>query len=327
MSLHKSDKPSVCILDAFTTQPGDLNWDSLNSLGKLEVFDRTSPDQILERARKKEILIINKVVVTREILSQLPDCKLICLLSTGTNAVDLEACKERKIPVCNIPAYSTDSVAEMVFALLLAWARGVMPHAEAVQQGVWTRHNDFCFTLSPQVELKGKTLGLVGFGDIAQAVARIAGAFGLEVIAYTPHPEGKPDLGQRFVSLDEIFSCADILSLHCPLTHETEQMIHEARLSEMKKGAVLINTGRGGLLDEHAVASSLTSGHLGAALLDVLSTEPPKADNPLLNAPRAWITPHIAWATRAARSRLIEILTGNVEAFLKGKPQNVVNGL
>ncbi len=327
MSLHKSEQPHICILDAFTTQPGDLNWDSLKTLGNLDVFDRTKPEQVVERARGKEILITNKVLLTRKILDALPDCKLICLLSTGTNAVDLEACKEREIPVCNIPSYSTDSVAELVFALLLDWARGVRPHAEAVREGAWTRHEDFCFTLSPQVELKGKTLGLVGFGDIAQAVARIARGFGLQVSAFTPHPEGKPDLGQRFVSLDEIFSTSDIVSLHCPLTDETEQLIDQTRLNEMKKGAVLINTGRGGLLDESAVAEALESGQLGAALLDVLSTEPPKADNPLLTAPHTVITPHIAWATRAARQRLIGILTGNVEAFLNGKPENVVNGV
>lgn len=327
MSPFNIDKPYICILDAYTTQPGDLDWSALENLGQVEIHARTSPDQVRERCRGKQILITNKVLLTRELLSELPDCRLVCLLSTGTNAVDLEACRERDIPVCNIPAYSTDSVAELVFALLLEWARGVAAHADAVRRGEWTRSEDFCFSLSPQRELRGKTLGLIGFGDIAQSVARIAGAFGVKILANTPHPEGKPDLGQKFVDPDTLFRESDIISLHCPLTADTEKLIHAGRLELMKPGAVLINTGRGGLLDESAVAAALHSGKLGAALLDVLSTEPPQADNPLLQAPNTFITPHIAWATRAARSRLIEILTGNVQAFLEGQPRNVVNGL
>ena len=320
-------KPKMVLLDAYTSQPGDLGWELLEKLGSVEVFDRTSPDQLLERVASKQIIITNKVQLSRETISQVPDCKLICLLSTGTNAVDLEACRERGIPVCNIPAYSTDSVAEQVFALLFEWARGVGTHADAVRQGTWTECDDFCFTLSPQRELRGKTLGLIGFGDIAQAVARIAGVLGLKVLAYTPHPEGKPDLGQQFVDQETLFRTSDIVSLHCPLTPDTEDLINAPRLKTMKQGAVLINTGRGGLLDEEAVASALQSGALGAALLDVLRSEPPPADHPLLQAPHTIITPHIAWATRAARGRLIEILAGNVSAYLEGRPRNIVNGV
>ncbi|MGA0368775.1 MAG: D-2-hydroxyacid dehydrogenase [Kiritimatiellia bacterium] len=324
---NKLSKPTISILDAATTQPGDLDWRALESLGFLEVFERTPPELVLERCRGKQILLTNKVLLSREILTQLPECQLVCLLSTGTNAVDLQACRERKIPVCNIPAYSTDSVAELVFALLLEWARGVSSHAQAVRNGEWTRADDFCFTLTPQRELRGKTLGLIGFGDIGQAVARIAGAFGLQVLACTRHPESKPDLGQRFVALDELLQSSDIISLHCPLVPETEKLINAQSLGQMREGAVLINTGRGGLLDEEAVAAALEEGRLGAALLDVLSAEPPPERNPLLKAPRTWITPHIAWATQAARKRLIGTVTENVRAFLDGSPQNVVNGL
>lgn len=321
----KSRTPSICILDAFTTNPGDLSWDALAALGELTVYDRTPPAERLERARGHRILITNKVEVDKELLSRLPDCELVCLLSTGTNAVDLEVCRERGIPVCNIPAYSTASVAELTFALLLDWARGVHVHGEAVREGAWCESPDFCFSRTPQRELAGKTLGLVGFGEIAQAVARIAVAFGMKLLAYTPHPEGKPETGQKFVSLETLLSESDVVSLHCPLTDATERLINTERIALMKKDAVLINTGRGGLLDEAAAASALREGKLGAALLDVLSTEPPRADNPLLSAPNCVCTPHIAWATRAARERLISILVENVESYLQGKPQHVVN--
>lgn len=327
MNLIKNENLTMCLFDAHTTQPGDLSWDALEKLGSIEVFDRTAASEVLSRAAGKDILITNKVLLTRETFDQLPDCKLVCLLSTGTNAVDLAACRERGIPVCNIPAYSTDSVAELVFALLLAWARGVERHGGAVREGEWGQSPDFCFTLQPQRELRGRCLGLLGFGDIAQAVCRIAVAFGMQVIASTPHPENKPALGQTFVDVDTLFARADVLSLHCPLTDETANIINAAPLAKMKQGAVLINTGRGGLLDEPAVAAALASGQLGAALLDVLSTEPPKRDNPLLQAPNTLITPHIAWATREARGRLIEILCQNVAGFMKGELRNVVNGL
>ncbi|MEX2606185.1 MAG: D-2-hydroxyacid dehydrogenase [Kiritimatiellia bacterium] len=321
----KSPNPSICILDAFTTNPGDLSWEALASLGNLTVYDRTSPSERLERAEGHHILITNKVVLDKGLLCQVPDCELVCLLSTGTNAVDLDYCRERGIPVCNIPAYSTDSVAELTFALLLDWARGVHVHGEAVREGAWCDSADFCFSKTPQRELAGKTLGLVGFGEIARAVARIAAAFGMKLLACTPHPEGKPEMGQDFVTLETLLAESDVVSLHCPLTEATQGLINEDRIAMMRPGAVLINTGRGGLLDEAAVAAALKEGVLGAALLDVLSSEPPRADNPLLSAPNCTITPHIAWATRAARERLISILVENVTAFLEGNPKNVVN--
>jgi len=323
----KDHKPYICILDALTTNPGDLSWSALQNISFVDVFDRTAPEELLERAKGKEILITNKVNLTEDLLSKLPECKLICLLSTGTNAVDLDFCKKKAIPVCNIPAYSTDSVAELVLAFLLEWAKGVSTHSDAVRQGAWTKSKDFSFTLTPQRELKGMTLGLVGFGSIAQAVCRIAIALGMNVLSYTPNPQDKPDLGQEFTDLDTLVSRSQILSLHCPLTGQTDGIIDKNRLSQMPKGSVLVNTGRGGLLQEQDVADALSSGHLSAACLDVLSTEPPQADNPLLQAPNAMITPHIAWATQAARSRLIDILTGNVQAYLTGNPTHVVNGL
>lgn len=325
---RKKTKPlSMCILDGHTTQPGDLSWEPLQELGEVDIYDRTAPEDVLARAQGKAVVITNKVVLNREIIDQLPDCRLVCLLSTGTNVVDLEACRARGIPVCNVPAYSSDSVAEIVFGLLLAWARGVEQHAEAVRQEDWSGQPDFSFSLKPQRELRGLCLGLLGFGGIAQAVCRIAVGFGMNVWVCTPHPADKPDLGQVFVDWENLLSSADVLSLHCPLTPETRRIINSGSLSKLRKGAVLINTARGDLLDEAAVAAALQSGHLGAALLDVLSAEPPPRGHPLLQAPNTWITPHLAWGTREARARLIGTLAGNVRAFLEGSPVNVVNGV
>jgi len=317
----------MCILDALTTNPGDLSWSGLENLGELQVFERTSPEELPARSQGQEILITNKVVVSRGLVEQLPDLKAVFLMSTGTNAVDLEACRERGIPVCNIPAYSTASVAEHTLALLLAWARGVEMHSQEVLKGAWVSSPDFCFTVQPQRELAGKTLGLVGFGDIAQSVCVIARALGMKVLASTPHPDGKPDLGQTFVDQETLFAESDVVSLHCPLVPATEHLINADRLAASKRGIVILNTGRGGLIDEEALAGALKSGQAGAALLDVLSTEPPAEDNPLLSAPNTLITPHVAWATKEARGRLIDILTGNVQAFLDGHPRNVVNGI
>jgi glycerate dehydrogenase len=320
-------KINICILDAHTTNAGDLSWQGLENLGNLTIYERTMPEEVLPRAEGMDVLITNKVLITAEHIEKLPELKLVCLMSTGTNAVDLEACRERGIPVCNIPAYSTASVAEHTFSLLLAWAREPEAHSGAVRAGKWVSSPDFCFTVSPQRELAGRTLGLIGFGDIAQAVARIAVAFGMKVVSYTPHPKGKPELGQTFLSMDEVFATADIVSLHCPLTAQTQALINAQRIEGMKSGVVVINTGRGGLIHEQQLAEALASGKVGGALLDVLSTEPPAADNPLLTAPNCLITPHIAWATEAARVRLMQTLAENVNRFLDGEPQHVVNGI
>jgi len=323
----KTSQNHFCLLDGATTNPGDLSWEGLENRVSLEVYDRTSPEETVARASGCEGILTNKVLLPKEVLDQLPDLKAVFLLSTGVNVVDLNVCTQRGIPVCNIPAYSTASVAELVFSYLFHWSRRVQTHAEAVRSGHWAACEDFTFSLTPQRELSECTLGLIGFGDIAQSVAERARLFGMKVLATTPHPEGKPDLGQHFVSLEEVLKDSDIVSLHCPLNEETDNIINSDRIRSMKKGAVLLNTGRGGLIDEPALAEALKSGHLDAAYLDVLTTEPPKKENSFTPLANAFITPHIGWATRAARQRLIDTLTGNVEAWLDGHPRNVVNNV
>ncbi|MCC5844723.1 MAG: D-2-hydroxyacid dehydrogenase [Verrucomicrobia bacterium] len=318
---------TLCILDAFTTQAHDLNWNAFQSLGTLRVYDRTAPDEIEARAADADIVLTNKVVLSREVIARLPNLKLICLMSTGTNAVDLAAAADRGIPVCNVPSYSTASVAELVLAFMLAHGRAVEKHHASVARGDWVKCEDFCYMLTPQREWSGKTMGVVGFGEIGQAVARLGIALGMRVIAYTPHPAGKQDLGQAFVVLETLFRESDVVSLHCPLSSETEGLVNAQRLSWMKPDAFLVNTGRGGLVDEAALAEALKAGTIGGAGLDVLSTEPPKAENPLLSAPNTILAPHIGWATKEARQRLMNVLEANIRCFLKGAPQNVVNGV
>lgn len=318
--------PALCILDAFTTQSGDLNWDRLAAIAGLRVYDRTAPGDIIARAGDAEIVLTNKVRLDRACLEALPNLKCVCLMSTGTNSVDLTAAAERGIPVCNVPSYSTASVAELVLAFLLAHSRAVELHSASVRQGDWTACEDFCYMRTPQREWRGKTLGVLGFGEIGGAVARLGVALGMSVLAHTPHPEGKPELGQRFVGLERLFRESDALSLHCPLTPDTERLVNSVRLAWMKPDAFLVNTGRGGLVDEAALAAALNAGTLGGAGLDVLSSEPPAADNPLLTARGVILSPHIGWATREARQRLVDVLVDNVRCFLEGHPQNVVNG-
>ena len=317
--------PKIVILDAHTTNPGDLSWDELSAMGDLHVYPRTPAGDIIPRAREAEILLTNKTRLTADIIEQLPALRLVCLMSTGTNAVDLDACARRGIPVCNVPAYSTASVAELVTAFLLTHARAVETHARSVHKGDWTASPDFAYWLTPQRELSGQVMGVVGFGEIGQAVTRIAIGLGMRVRAYTRTREDKPVLGQAFDTLENVIATADVLTLHCPLTPATERLIRAETLAAMKPDALLINTGRGGLIDEADVAAALQAGRLGGACLDVLSTEPPAPDNPLLTAPRCTITPHIGWATREARARLAGELAANVRAFLENTPRNVVN--
>lgn len=324
----KKSSCSCCVLDGATTNPGDLSWEPLEKLvASLTVYDRTAPSELVERAGSAGILITNKVVLGQKELDALPHCQAVFLLSTGTNVVDLEACTARSIPVCNIPSYSTDSVAELVIAYLLHWARGVEVHARSVRAGTWAACPDFYYQQTPQRELAGRTLGLVGFGHIAQAVARIARALKLRVLVFTPHPEGKPDLGQTFVSLETLYRESDFLSLHCPLTGRTEGLIRKTSLESMKPGAVLINTGRGGLIHEPDLLNHLQSGKLDAVYLDVFSSEPPPGDHLLTPETAVNITPHLAWATHAARQRLLNELVANVAAWSQGKPRNVVNAI
>ncbi len=315
----------IVVLDGHTLNPGDLSWQELEELGEVRVYARTPEDAVIERARDAKILLTNKTILNVRILSQLPRLRYIGILATGTNVVDIEEAKQRGVVVSNVPAYGIDSVAQMCFAHILNLVNRVGDHALGVSKGEWCRTEDFCYWLFPQIELKGKTLGIIGYGDIGRAVAKLALAFGMNVFIHTRTPPAGLPEGVKHVNLDQVFSEADVLTLHCPLTEETENMVNSERLKKMKKGAFLINASRGPLLDEDAVADALNSEKLGGAGLDVLSVEPPKMSNPLLSAKNCFITPHIAWATREARSRLMAIAIMNVQAYVLGSPQNVVN--
>jgi len=314
----------IVVLDGYTANPGDLDWSPLVALGELTVHDRTAAALTLERAAGAQVVLTNKVVLGATELAALPDLRYIGVLATGYNVVDVSAARERGIVVTNVPAYSTPSVAQHVFALLLELTRGAGRHAALVRQGRWSSSPDFAFWEGAQVELAGLTFGIVGFGAIGRAVARIAGAFGMRVLVHTrtPDPAAWPEV--TFVGSDELFTTADIVSLHCPLTDETRGLVNAGRLAAMKPTAYLINTGRGPLVDEAALAAALHAGRIAGAGLDVLSQEPPQANNPLLLAPNCVITPHLAWATTASRQRLLDVAVDNVRAFLAGELRNRV---
>ena len=316
---------NIVVLDGHTLNPGDLRWDELKSLGSCEIFERTAPDQILARAANAEIILTNKVVLNRETLAVLPKLRYLGVLATGVNVVDAVAARERGIPVTNIPGYSTRSVAQLTFALLLELTHHAGHHAQTVRDGRWTRSVDFCYADFPLLELDGLTLGLIGFGQIGREVAKIAHAFGLRVLVHSRTKPAQLPAGIELVPLEELLSLADIVSLHCPLTPETNHLINTPRLALMKPSAFLLNTSRGPLVDEAALADALNSGRLAGAALDVLSVEPPPTTNPLLTAKNCLITPHLGWATRAARERLLTIAIANIHAFLAGRPQNVLN--
>jgi len=316
----------IVILDGYTLNPGDLSWDELKAFGDLSIHDNTPQDKILERAHGAQTLITNKTPLRAETLAALPDVRCICVLATGYDVIDIEAARARGIPVCNTPAYGVDSVAQHVFALLLALCRDVARHDASVRDGEWERRREFCYWLSPQVELTGRTMGIAGFGNNGRRVGELAHAFGMEVLAHDPRPAAAPAYAPfAFVGLDELFARSHVISLHCPLTDATRAMVNAQRLASMHKGALIINTGRGPLLDEAAVAQALHSGQLGGLGTDVLSVEPPQADNPLLKSPNTYITPHIAWASVRARRNIISITAANLRAFVEGRPQNVVN--
>jgi len=316
----------IVVLDGFTLNPGDLDWAPLAALGKLEVFERSAPDEVEARCAGAEIALTNKVPFDAERLARLPELRYLGVTATGTNVVDLAAARARGITVTNVPAYSTPSVAEHVFALLLALARRVEGHAALVRGGRWSVSPDFSFWEGELVELAGRRLGVIGCGAIGRAVIRIGQAFGMVVAAHTAHPERhRAELpGVAFLSLEELLATSDVVSLHCPLTPATEKLLDTRRLALMRPDAYLLNTGRGPLVDEAALAAALNAGHLAGAGLDVLAVEPPAAENPLLTARNCLITPHTAWATRAARSRLLAVVVANVAAFIGGAPQNVV---
>lgn len=309
----------ICILDGFTSNPGDLSWDEICKLGECTVYDRTSPEQLAERAKDAEIVLTNKVVLGLKEIGKLPKLKYIGVLATGYNVVDLKAATERGIVVTNIPAYSTDSVAQMVFAHILNITHHVAEYAAEARAGKWSQCADFCYCNSPIMELVGKTMGIVGLGNTGMATAKIALAFGMKVKALTSKtPESLPK-GIEPAPFDRLLTEADILSLHCPLTDNTRHFINRDTLCRMKKTAILINTGRGPLVNEADLAEALNNGTITAAGVDVLSTEPPAADNPLLSARNCYVTPHIAWATKEARSRLLQIAAENIRQFLAGE--------
>lgn len=316
----------ITILDGYGLNPGDLSWEGFEKWGEVTVFDRTSPDELLERAKDSEVLITNKTVLDANTLSLLPKLKYIGVLATGYNVVDIEEAKKRNITVTNIPAYSTMSVAQHVFALLLAVTDRVEHYALQVRDGKWSRSKDFCYWDTPLEELAGKTFGIIGYGNIGKKVASIALAFGLRVIVFTSKPESELEKGVRKVSMNDLLKESDIVSLHCPLNKDTEYLINGRTLDLMKTGSILINTGRGGLIDEKAVAGALRSGKLKAFCADVLSSEPPATDNPLLQAPNTYITPHVAWATKEARERLMDIAGSNLSSWILGTPINTVTG-
>ena len=314
----------LVVLDGQALNPGDLSWEGLAQCGELTVYARTAAGDVPARAAGAGVVLTNKVVLGAAEMAALPDLRYIGVLATGVNVVDLAAAKARGIVVTNVPAYGAPSVAQHVFALLLELARGVGRHADLVRAGDWCRSEDFAFWVSPQMELSGKTLGIVGFGGIGRAVARIALAFDMRVLVHTRTPD--PEAAEvEFVTLDRLFAEADVVSLHCPLTAETRRLVDAGRLARMKPSAFLINTGRGPLIDEAALADALRKGVIAGAGLDVLTEEPPPTDNPLLAAPNCLITPHLAWATLAARQRLMQTVTDNVRAFLDGRPQNQVS--
>lgn len=314
----------IVILDAYAANPGDLSWDEFAALGELTVYDRTAQEYAAARIGDAEVVFINKVRLTDDIFAACPNLKLVCILATGYNIVDLAAAKRRGITVCNVPGYSTRAVVQMTFALLLEICQQVGLHSGAVHTGRWQTCPDFCFWDRPLIELDGKTIGIVGYGAIGSAVGTVAQALGMKLLVTARHEKPVPE-GARFVSLPELLAQSDVVSLHCPQTAENARMIDAGALAQMKDGAILINTARGGLLDEQAVADALRSGKLLAAGMDVVSAEPIRADNPLLTAPNCFLTPHIAWAPLETRRRLQAISAENLRAFLAGKPQNVVN--
>lgn len=315
----------IVVLDAYTLNPGDLDWERLQKLGSCHIYDRTHPEEVVERAKLADIILTNKVAITADMLRQLPALKYIGVMATGYNIVDLKAAIQGKIPVTNVPAYSTLSVAQTTFAHILHFTHHVGPHAESVRNGDWTACPDFCYWNFPLIELQDRTLGIIGLGRIGKTVAKIAAAFGMQVIFHDVARPLRIPPGTEMVILEDIFRDSDFISLHCPLTAKTEKIVNAARLQSMKSTAFIINTSRGQLIDEPALAEALNSGRISGAGLDVLSLEPPAPDNPLLTAKNCNITPHFAWATQAARQRLLETVVQNIRGFMTGKPQNVVN--
>lgn len=315
----------IVVLDGFAMNPGDLSWKELSDLGECQLYDRTKPEDVFKRTSDAELIITNKVVIDKPLINKLPALKYIGVTATGYNIVDIQAAKEKNIVVTNIPAYSTDSVAQLVFSHILNVANRIELHANSVKTGDWTINPDFAYWKSPQLELAGKTLGIIGFGRIGQKVAEIAKAFGMNVIFQNRSPKINIPVGMKQKTLNEVFAESDFISLNCPLSAENNAFVNQSLLQTMKPTAILINTGRGGLINETDLAKALNTGIIAGACLDVLSTEPPSAQNPLISAKNCFITPHIAWATFEARQRLMNITVDNIKGYLEGIPRNVVN--
>jgi len=317
----------IVVLDGYTLNPGDLTWENLQALGDTEIHGRSAPEEVLPRAASAEVVLVNKVVLSAETVEALPDLKYIGVLATGFNCVDTDAASARSIPVCNVPTYGTNSVAQMTFAHILEFTQNVGHHDRTVRdEGRWAASSDFCYWDFPLIELEHQTLGIVGLGRIGLAVARLGLAFGMNVMAYSPSSK-TPDDGITMASLDDLFEQSDVISLHCPLTPDSENLVNAQRLASMKSTSYLVNTSRGPLINSEALAVALNSGQIAGAGLDVLEVEPPPKEHPLYSAKNCRITPHIAWATQAARQRLLATAVENVKAFLDGSPQNVVNAV
>ena len=315
---------NIVILDGYTLNPGDLSWDEFKSIGSCQIHDRTPPTEVVARASNAEIVLTNKTVLTREHLAQLPKLKYVGVLATGTNIVDLAAARDRGISVTNVPAYATDAVAQHTFGLLLELVSHIGRQSDSVRRGDWARSKDWCYWDEPLGELAGLTFGSIGFGNVGRAAARIALAFRMNVIVHARRPSNAA-AEIRFVDQETLFREADVVSLHCPLTDETRNLINAPRLASMKRTALLINTSRGPLIDEPALAEALNAGRIAGAGLDVLSAEPPPSDHPLIAARNCLITPHVAWAARGVRIRLMREAVANIRGFLDGSPRNVVN--
>lgn len=316
----------IVILDGYALNPGDLDWSVLSPFGEVTVYERTESEEMaIQRLDRCQILLTNKFPITESLLDACPELRLVCVQATGYNIVDCAAARKKGVTVCNVPSYSTDSVAQLTFALLLELCHQVGQHNAAVHQGAWCDSPDFCFWVSPLTELAGKTLGIIGLGSIGQAVARIGNAFGMNILAYSRSRRPECEHLATYVELDTLLERSHVVSLHCPLFPETDKLINARTIAKMRPGAMLINTSRGGLIDEQAVADALRSGKLRGAAVDVVSREPMVSTNPLLSAPNCIITPHIAWAPTESRIRLMNTLVENIEAFMAGKPKNVVN--
>ena len=315
----------IVILDGYALNPGDLSWECLNRFGDVTVYDRTPAELIIPRIGDAEIILLNKTPVTEETLAACPSVKLICVLATGYNVVDCDAARKRGIPVCNVPAYGTAAVAQFTFSLLLELCNAVGHHSDSVHKGDWCRSIDFCYWQTPQMELAGKTMGIIGFGRIGRAVGTIAKAFGMRVIAYNRSHCAEGEAIGEYVDLDTLFRQSDIISLHCPMTPQTEGIINASSIAKMKDGAILLNTARGQLVIEEDLAAALTAGKLRGAAVDVVTKEPMEAANPLLNAPNCIITPHMAWSPVESRQRIMDCTVNSIQAYLDGNPVNTVN--